>query len=304
MTKVLVVGSAGYVGQRLMRVLKTRPGVEAVGADIRTGPGLADLRLDLAFPAQSFGLVHQVKPDVLIELAYMLSAPIEADPQRGIETNIVGINGLFEASVKLGVPRVLFASSGSVYGAQSIYGDREVDETEPLPPARTLYQLHKQFSERMIEHYNSTQKTTRFVILRISSPHGRGKQSSDFNPLDRLVQAVVAGQKSIAVPWTKDRPVSFNHVDDCAEICATLALAPSPRWDVYNLGGEALSTEQLARIASDKFGLEVKHKEGSAPATFMGKISSKRLDDEFKFRRGSAAEWFAREVAEAKGGAA
>lgn len=299
MIRVLVIGAAGYVGRRLMVALHRRADVAAIGADIRAVPGVAEHRIDLAFPAQSFGIVHEARPDVVINLAYLLSAGIVESPQRGVETNIVGVNGLFEACVRLGVRRLVYASSGSVYGDQSLYGDREVDEETPLPAPRTLYQLHKQFNERMAEHYNQL-GGTQLVALRISSPHGRGKDSSDFNPLDRLVRAAARGEPTLSLPWSASRPLSFNHVDDVAEACVAVALAPTLRWTIYNLGGESLTVGSLAGIAAARAGLRVTFAEGAPPATFMGRISSRRLEEEVGFRRRSAAEWFEREVAEAR----
>ena len=299
MTRVLVIGAAGYVGQRVMLAFKGRPDAQAIGADVRTLAGVADHRIDMAFPAQSFGLIAETKPDVVLNLAYILSAGIEAAPQRGIETNIVGVNGLFEACWRLGVPRVVYASSGSVYGDQSVYGDRDVDEEEPLPPPRTLYQLHKQFNEAMARHYNRTTRT-RFIGLRISSPHGRGKTSSDFSPFDQLVQAAAAGRTTHTLNCAADRPLSFNHVDDVAAACVLMTLAPSLGHDLYNLGGEPLTAGDLAKMAAERTGLQVSYGKPSSPAIFMRRISAKRLETELGFHRSTAAEWFGRELAEAK----
>jgi UDP-glucose 4-epimerase len=296
-TRVLVIGSAGYVGRQLMLALARRQDVDAVGADIRTGPGLADIRLDLAFPAQSYAAVLEAKPDVVINLAYLLAASCEADPQRAVETNAAGVNGLFEACRRLGVPRVVYASSGSVYGDQSIYGDRDVTEEEPLPPPRTLYQLMKQFNEFMARHYNKT-GTTRFIGLRLSSPHGRGKGSHD--PFDALVRAAANGERTVALPYPSRRPLAFNYVDDSAELCAQVALAPSLRWDLYNQGGEPLTMGKLAQIATDQVGVRATFDESATAGTFMERISSKRLEQELGLTRRPAAEWFARELTDAR----
>jgi nucleoside-diphosphate-sugar epimerase len=295
-TRVLVVGSAGYVGRRLMLALARRPDVQSVGADIRTGPGFADLRVDLAFPAQSYAAVLAAKPDVVINLAYLLAASCEADPQRAVETNTAGVNGLFEACHRLGVPRVVYASSGSVYGDQSIYGDRDVGEEEPLPPPRTLYQLMKQFNEVMAAHYNK-RSTTRFIGLRLSSPHGRGKTA---DPFDALVRAAASGERSVALPFPSQRPLAFNYVDDSAELCVKVALAPSLRWDLYNQGGEPLTMQKLAQIATDQAGVRATFDENATKGTFMERISSKRLEDELGLTRRPAAEWFAQELAESR----
>jgi UDP-glucose 4-epimerase len=296
-TRVLVIGSAGYVGRRLMLALARRPEVRAVGADIRTGPGLAEIRLDLAFPAQSYAAVLAAKPDVVINLAYLLAASCEADPQRAVETNTAGVNGLFEACHRLGIPRVVYASSGSVYGDQSIYGDRDVTEEEPLPPPRTLYQLMKQFNEFMARHYNKT-GTTRFIGLRLSSPHGRGKGSHD--PFDALVRAAANGERTVALPYPSRRPLAFNYVDDSAELCAQVALAPSLRWELYNQGGEPLTMGKLAQIATDQAGVRATFDESATAGTFMERISSKRLEQELGLTRRPAAEWFARELTDAR----
>jgi nucleoside-diphosphate-sugar epimerase len=290
---VLVVGSSGYVGRQVVRELADR-GADVTGADISPGGPAGSARIDLAFAAQSDAVLHATMPDVVVNMAYLLAAAIDADPQRGIETNVVGVNGLFEACLRHGVQRVVYASSGSVFGDQSIYGDRAVTEDTPLPPARTLYQLMKQFNERMAEHYNA-EHGRRFVALRISSPHGRGR-AHGLNPFDRLVAAARAGTRSVALPWRSAHGFAFNHVDDVARAVAVLALAPATRWSIYNLGGEPMTVGRLAAIARSAAGIEASFDEGGDPARYMERIASERIDAEFGMSRRSAADHFADEL--------
>jgi len=293
MTTVLVVGAAGYVGRHVMAALACR-GIRSVGADLRTGPQ-TEIALDLAFPARSFAVLADVKPDVVIQLAYVLADACEREPQRAIETNVMGMNGFFEACVRLGIPRVVYGSSGSVYGDQSVYGDRDVTEDDALPPARTLYQLMKQFNERMAEHYNTT-TGRRFVALRISSPMGSGRPPG-YRPYDDMVEAAVRGERRLALSVPATRPVMFNHVVDVAEACLAVALAPRTEWTIYNLGGESHTTASLAAIARDVAGLEVTYPDAPVPATYLSRISSRRLQAEFATPRRTAAEWFAADLA-------
>jgi nucleoside-diphosphate-sugar epimerase len=269
--------------------------MEVVGADISIIPGLVERAVDIRLPEQSFALLHREAPDVVIDLAYMLMAASSAGPHPAVHLNILGTNGVFDASATLGIARVIYASSAAVYGDQKGHGTKTLDEESAAVPV-TVYGHMKRFNEVMAEHYNS-KSSTRFVSLRISDLHGRGKTGS-FAPMDMIVRAVGEAE-SVALPWTADHETSFIHVDDAAESIAQLAIAKAPAHTIYNTGGKCLSMAQLAALGKEVAGIDVScSPPPGAQLLHVSRVSGSRLLDEFPVQRRSPAEWMALEVAE------
>jgi len=292
--KALVIGAGGYLGRRV-RVALAKHGAEVVGADIAVIAGLVERTVDIRLPEQSFALLHREAPDVVIDLAYMLMAASSAGPHPAVHLNILGTNGVFDAAATLGIGRVVYASSAAVYGDQKDHGTTTLDEESAAAPV-TVYGHMKRFNEVMAEHYNS-KSSTRFVSLRISDLHGRGKTGS-FAPMDMIVRAVGEAE-SITLPWTANHETSFIHVDDAAESIAQLALAKAPAHSIYTTGGECLSMAQLAAIGKEVTGLVVTcSPPPGAQLLHVSRVSGRRLLDEFPVQRRSPAEWMALEVAE------
>ena len=289
--KVLVIGSAGYVGRRLVPRLR-EAGVVTIGVDAVGVAGLVDQTADLRFPEQTMGLLYEIRPDVVINLAYMLMEASAARPHAAVQLNILGVNGLFDAAVNLGVPRVVYASSGAVYGDQKDHGDTEVSEETPTTP-RTLYGQMKQFNEGMAEFYNS-RGATRLISVRLSSLHGRGKQGT-FTPMDMIVDAVGKADK-VTLPWSADHETSFIHVDDAVDVFVQLALAVSPRWTVYNSGGDHLTMGDLARFGNEITGLKIACAEPGRELLHVSRVDSTRVRTEFPGARRTPREWLELEV--------
>lgn len=292
-TKVLVIGSGGYLGRPLMAQPRA-VGAEAIGADVRRITGLAEHVVDLRFPEQTATLLANVKPDVVVLIAYLLTADSIADPQNAIRVNILGVNGVFEAAAALGVPRVVFASSNSIYGDQKDFGDRDVVEDDRLNQ-RTLYGVMKGFNEFMATHYN-TRGRTRIVSVRLASLHGHGK-GGIFNPVDLLVEAAGRGRR-FTLPWSAGHEFTFLHVEDAAAIFVALALAKDPKWNAYNSGGERLTMRTLAEVAGPVCGLEIDFEEPGRQLEHLRRFSGARLEQEFGLHRRSVGEWIRAELAE------
>jgi UDP-glucose 4-epimerase len=160
---VLVFGSGGYMGRRVVSALRRR-GATVVGADLFVRPGSGDVAVDIRFADQTMALINHVRPAVVICLSYLLT-PSEANLKVAVDTNISGITGLFEACVALKVPRVLYASTSAVYGGKRIHGDADVAEAAVKSPNH-IYGWMKLFNDVTAQHYNKT-SDTQFIGIRI-----------------------------------------------------------------------------------------------------------------------------------------
>ena len=129
----LIIGGTGFIGRRLIPLLAQR-GEEAVCMDINPQTAnyseLAKVRVlrgDISQFDDLMGVMTEVKPDRVINLAYYISSDLP--PRVAFKLNILGMDNCFEAARLAGCNRVVYASSVAVSGEQKFYGERIVKKT-------------------------------------------------------------------------------------------------------------------------------------------------------------------------------
>ena len=111
--KILVTGSAGHLGEALMRTLRAKQ-VEAVGVDVLDSP-FTDIRGSIA----DRGVVDQAMPGITAVLhAATLHKPhvVSHSRQDFVDTNVTGTLNLLEAAVENGVSTFIYTSTTSAFG--------------------------------------------------------------------------------------------------------------------------------------------------------------------------------------------
>jgi len=120
--RVLVTGSAGFIGSHLVRLLRSRGGIEVVEFDIRNSPSQDVRSLDAVMESAKGA-------DAIVHLAALtLDAESVQKPAEYFETNVIGTFNVLEAAHRLGVSVVLNASSAATggstpYGASKMCGE-------------------------------------------------------------------------------------------------------------------------------------------------------------------------------------
>jgi len=150
---VLLTGAAGFIGSHLAERLRAR-GDTVIGLDnfdpfypralkernlarLRGDGGFALVEGDLRRPEDLGRALDEAgKVDVVVHLAALAGVrPSLDEPVRFWDVNVTGTLQLLEAVHARGITRVVFASSSSVYGADSEPPFRETDAcARPLSP--------------------------------------------------------------------------------------------------------------------------------------------------------------------------
>jgi len=146
-----VTGGNGFVGRHLCAELRGR-GCEVVSAARSLdGPGV-DVPLELSDAANVRGVVERARPDVVFHLAAQAFVPqATREPLDTYDVNVLGTARLVEALRALpngARPRLVFVSSGDVYGAHPA-ADMPLLETA-LPAPATTYAASKLAGEAIV----------------------------------------------------------------------------------------------------------------------------------------------------------
>ncbi|MBL9050261.1 MAG: NAD-dependent epimerase/dehydratase family protein [Tabrizicola sp.] len=167
MQKILITGSAGFIGFHLARRLLSA-GYLVHGYDGMTSyydvtlkqkrhamllqmPGFSATEAMLEDVATLDRIAEEFAPDVIVHLAAQAGVRYSlTHPRSYIEANFTGSFNVLEVARRLKVKHLLMASTSSVYGAGPAMPFREVDRTDqPL----TVYAATKKATEALAHSY-------------------------------------------------------------------------------------------------------------------------------------------------------
>jgi len=280
--RVLVTGHEGYLGSVLVPRL-TAAGHEVVGldtglfADCTLGPvpePVPALRTDLREVTAE--QLAAVAPDAVMHLAALCNDPLgDLDPQLTYDVNHRATVRLAKAAKTAGVPRFLFSSSCSLYGAGT--DNAPLDENAPFAPL-TPYGESKIRSEQDLVILADDDFSP--VFLRNATAYGFSPRlRGDLVVNDLVGNALLAGEvrlRSNGMAW---RPLV--HADDIAS--AFLALLAAPRETVharaFNVGdsGENYLIRDVAELVHDVVGGTVTFASGAGADARNYRVSCDRI---------------------------
>ncbi len=259
-TTVLVTGGTGLIGAEVARhlvaagckpVLFDHAPSEANVADIR---GQVEVeRGDVADASEMVRVMRRHRVDRVVHLAAMLMLESSHQPARALEVNCVATNQLFELAKSLGIARVVYASSASVYGPKAMYqsllGRTVVYEDDPVRPVN-LYGGTKYLCEQV-----ATQAAAGgldVVGLRPVLTYGLGRFTGGAGLINSAIRdAAVKGEGTVLAPWAPHAYLNTMYVKDAADQFVRTCLHDKPlARTVYNMGtGEYSSFREMMDAA-------------------------------------------------------
>lgn len=248
MAKVLVTGVAGFIGFHLGKRLLAR-GDEVLGLDnlnnyydvtlkearlaqLQEQPGFHFYKLELADREGVPRLFKEHEPEFVVNLAAQAGVRYsQQNPHAYIDSNILGFANILECCRHFGVHHLVFASSSSVYGANTKMPFSVHDNVDhPV----SLYAASKKANELMAHTYSHLYgiPATGLRFFTVYGPWGRpdmalflftkailegrpiqvfnfGKMQRDFTYIDDIVEGVVRVLDIPAKPnarWSGDSP--------------------------------------------------------------------------------------------------
>jgi len=304
--KVVVTGAAGFIGSHLVeRLLGEGHDVAGVDAFVDFYPRAAkEANLRAARDHRRFRLVEgrlqDIPLDGLLEGAgqvYHLAAQAGVrsswgrDFQVYTDHNVLATQRLLEAAVQAGVPRLVYASSSSVYGDRAPLPLREDAACHPLSP----YGVTKLAGEHLACVYERNHGLP-VVSLRYFTVYGP-RQRPDM-AFHRFLSAARDGAP-VQVFGDGKQTRDFTFVDDI--VTATRRAGDSGRPGcVYNVGGgQRVSLEEVLRTIEEVTGRKLaltrdEAQKGDMRDTFADTTAAKR---DLGFRstvtlpEGLAREW-------------
>jgi len=225
--KVLVTGTAGFIGAATAERLLAR-GEEVIGVDnlddyydvslkrarlarLTAQAGFTDVRLDVADREGMAALFRRERPERVVHLAAQAGVRYSIEnPHAYVDSNLVGFINILEGCRHGGVEHLVYASSSSVYGANTRLPFSVHDNVDhPV----SLYAATKKANELMAHCYSHLYAlpATGLRFFTVYGPWGRPDMA-----LFLFTRKILAGEPIEVFNYGRHRR-DFTYVDDIVE---------------------------------------------------------------------------------------
>ena len=285
--KILVTGGAGFIASQIADAYIDEGHNVFILDDLSTGfeknvnpkatfikKDIGDKSLSKLFEKEKFDVVnhHAAQMDVRRSVA---------DPAFDANTNILGTINLLQNSIKTGVKKFMFASTGgAVYGDQEYFPADEKHPTSPLSP----YGISKLAVEKYLFFYNAQYKLN-YTILRYANIYGPRQNPFGEAGVVAIFSTRLLKNEQPIINGSGKQTRDYVFVGDVVK--ANLITLNDTNSDIYNIG-TSMETDvnelfqMLNKIAGNN--KEEEHGPAAAGEQMRSVITSNKLFNTFNWR--------------------
>jgi nucleoside-diphosphate-sugar epimerase len=256
--RAVVTGSAGFIGSHLAYAL-VQAGTTVIGVDRRDPSANATAMANLA-PLHGVPRYHHITADLLncaidpllidadavFHLAGIPGVRPSWGPQFGdyLASNVLATHRVLESCVRIGVPRLVVASSSSIYGPTDGGASVETDRPKPASP----YAVTKLAEEQLCLAYAERATGPSVVALRYFTVYGPRQRADMF--IHRVLQAALTGQ-AIRLYGDGHQRRDFTYIDDVVAATISAATIPTAHGAINVGGGSNASLLEVVKMATN-----------------------------------------------------
>lgn len=292
---IMVLGASGMFGRKtVLHMLQDKDIDNVVSVDIAPPPAWALKQYDpwkekfhyvrgtVADLEDILNASKLMKIDGIVNWAFVMSLQdLNSNPRLSTKVNVYGMCNAFEAARLIDAKRVVYASSMTVYGPASLYGE-EIPEDVILSPSSS-YAVAKVYAEIIAAQYHN-QYGINFTGVRPTIGYGHGGKSPAQFWSD--MPSMAATGKPYRLDTDGNMSMSLVTADDLAIFTTMLMKAESSPRPVYNVGTPLVNFRDLANVVK-KYIPDAVIEFGDKPSPMaMGKplnVTSKAAKDDFGF---------------------
>ena len=273
----LVTGGAGLVGSHLAARLLDRGATVRVADDLSKGdrdrvPDGADfIETDLT---DSDDVAEAVTGDLDIVFHFAAYTDTNYDDDRELfEDNTAMTYNVLERMHEVGVDRLAFTSSSTVYGEAPRPTPEDHGPLEPI----SIYGSSKLADEALISTHAHSYGVQSWVFrfANIVGPHQRGNVIPDF------IQKLDEDPSELEILGDGRQEKSYMHVSECVDAIQYVVEHAADDLNVYNLGTRTTtSVTAIADIVADELGVDPEYAYTGGDRGWTGDVPKMRLSIE------------------------
>jgi len=244
---ILLTGGTGFISSHLARSL-VKEGHNIVLFDKfinrkRIKDILTSVKLvkgDVALWDEVVEVISKHDVEDIFHTATELAVKAEKNHASAFKTNIEGTFNVFEASKMLGVKKVIFTSSLSVYGPKSGFPIKEDSYRDPT----SFYGVTKVFGEvlGMFYHYKHS---IDFRCVRFPVVIGPGRRGQGVTVIFSTLIEKAALNEPVTIDIPQNTMLPILYIKDAVNFLISLWKAEKVRKRIYIVGGIPISLEKL-----------------------------------------------------------
>lgn len=197
---------------------------------------------------------HRGEIDGIIHTLGIMGEIVLENPHYHVALNIRGTHNMLEIARQFEIPKVVYTSTGAVYGAVAGIVS---EDGYPVNPS-DLYGSTKASSEFLGQQYAATFGFD-FRIGRLFFCYGQGKLPSRFIRLYRLAFGALEGLEDLKMDKGGSQKLDFTYIEDAGRGTALLYQAEEPEHSVFNIAtGIPNSVGKVADLAQKYSPFDVK----------------------------------------------
>jgi len=294
----LVTGGAGFIGSHVVRDL-VREGEQVVVYDWFPERSALSRLLSEEEIKSSVKIVHgdvtnfsqlirslqENNVEKVIHMAAIMLLEFNANPLLGVRVNCEGTASVFEAARFVGLKKVVWASSGSVFGPPEKYPEEYIPNDAPHYP-QNIYGAAKSFDEFVAAYY-SDRYGLDITALRFVMVYGAGQVRGRTAAIIRELVCHPALGKPGKVPAAGDNILGWTYVDDAARATVLASKASKTRTKAFSVRGEIHTVQEIADYVKELVpdaDITLLPLEKSASHTIMTcKYDTRMIEEELSF---------------------
>jgi len=258
--KIVILGGSGYIGSVLTKnLLAKNHKIKIIdtfwfGKNFKNHKNLKIIKKDIRNLSKDDFKGY----DTIIHLANIANDPsVELNPQLSWDVNVLGSIKICELAKSTKIKKIIFSSSGSVYG---ISNKKKVTEETDLHPI-SVYNKTKMTAERIFLSYSNDIK---IIIIRPATVCGNSKRLRLDVSVNMLTYQAWKNKIITVMGGSQIRP--NIHVNDLCEIFNFFLKKNIS--GIYNAGFENLSILNIAQKIKKKTGCKIKIIKSNDPRSY------------------------------------
>ncbi len=258
----LVTGGTGFIGSRVVRDL-VHKGEQAIVMDWcperimlerlisrdEIDKQVKIIQGDVTNYSHLISIIRQYNVEKIIHLAAMLLHDVNANPLLAVKVNCEGTVAIFEAARVMNLKKVVWISSGSVFGPPEAYQEEYIPNDAPHYP-QNLYGATKSIDEQFAVYY-ADRYGLDITAIRLVLVYGAWQSRGRTAAIIREMVANPATGKPGKVPAARDNVLGWTYVDDAARAIVMAAESGKTKTRSFSVRGAIHSVGEIVDYVTE-----------------------------------------------------
>jgi UDP-glucose 4-epimerase len=253
--KVLVTGGAGFIGSHIVdQLLAANHEVAVVdslwseggGKQSNLNPQAKFYHADITDEATLAQIFDEVKPEIVSHQAAQASVAISTkNPQLDARFNVIGLLNVLTNCTRVGVKKIIFASSGATYGTPVRL---PIDEEVPQHP-EAPYGITKMVAEYYLRYWHEAHDLN-FTALRYGNVYGPRQDPNGEAGVIAIFAKRFLNHEGVRIDWDGEQRKDYVYVEDVAH--ANMLALEHGNNEIFCIGaGNPVSVNEIYNILAN-----------------------------------------------------